>query len=106
MSKRATSKRSLTDWNRVDRLTDAEIDFSDLPEIPPEMFARAIVRKGLKPDPRKQQITLRVDSDVVEWFRRAGSGYQTKISAVLKAYKEAHRASTVRSRASGNLTKR
>jgi hypothetical protein len=54
---RATSPQSQSDWNRVDRMKDEEIDLSDLPEIPPEAFARAIVRKGLRPVARKAQIT-------------------------------------------------
>ncbi|HEV8577860.1 MAG TPA: BrnA antitoxin family protein [Thermoanaerobaculia bacterium] len=71
-------------------MTDDDIDFSDLPEIPPERFAEAIVRKGLKPVTRKSQITLRIDSDVLEWFRIRGEGYQSQMNAVLRAYKEAH----------------
>lgn len=90
MKKKATTQPSGTDWNRVDRMADEDIDLSDLPEIPPEMFARAIVRKGLKPVPRKSQITLRVDSDVLEWFRAKGAGYQSQMNSVLRAYKEAH----------------
>jgi uncharacterized protein (DUF4415 family) len=71
-------------------MADEDIDFSDLPEIPPEKFARALVRKGLQPATRKSQITLRIDSDVLEWFRAKGSGYQSQMNAVLRAYKEAH----------------
>ena len=71
-------------------MTDEDIDFSDIPPIPPEMFARAIVRKGLKPVGRKSQITLRIDSDVLEWFRAKGTGYQSQMNAILRAYKEAH----------------
>ncbi len=71
-------------------MKDEEIDLSDLPEIPPEKFARAIVRKGLQPVARKSQITLRVDADVLEWFREKGSGYQSRMNAVLRAYKRAH----------------
>src|SRR2546425_807704 len=56
--KRTTSPRSQTDWRRVDRMGDEDIDLSEVPEIPPEMFAKAVVRKGLKPVPRKDQITL------------------------------------------------
>lgn len=48
---RASSPPSGTDWDRVDRLKDEEIDFSDLLEIPPEKFAQALVRKGLEPSP-------------------------------------------------------
>lgn len=72
-------------------MKDADLDFSDSPEIDPEMFARAVVRKGLKPVPRKAQLTLRIDSDVLEWFRKQGQGYQTKINALLRAYMEAHK---------------
>ena len=91
MKRPATSKKSRTDWARLDRMKDKEIDLTDSPEISPEMFAQAIVRKGLKPIARKEQLTLRIDSDVVEWFRRQGQGYQTKINALLRAYMEAHK---------------
>lgn len=91
MKKSAISSKSRTDWKRVDTLKDKDIDFSDTPEIPPEMFARGIVRRGLKAVPRKQQLTLRIDSDVVEWYKRRGPGYQTKINALLRAYMRAHK---------------
>ena len=71
-------------------MTDEDIDFSDIPEVPPEMFARGIIRRGLKPVRRKDQLTLRVDSDVLAWYRKQGSGYQTKINALLRAYMEEH----------------
>lgn len=71
-------------------MTDEDIDLSDIPEITPEQFARAIVRKGLKPIAKKAQITLRIDSEVLDWFRAKGTGYQSQMNAVLRAYKEAH----------------
>lgn len=71
-------------------MKDDEIDLSDIPEIPPEAFARAVVRKGLQPVARKAQITLRVDADVLDWFREKGAGYQSQMNAVLRAYKQAH----------------
>jgi uncharacterized protein (DUF4415 family) len=71
-------------------MRDGEIDFSNVPEIPPEEFARALVRKGLQPVLRKAQITLRIDADVLEWFRERGAGYQSRMNAVLRAYKQAH----------------
>jgi uncharacterized protein (DUF4415 family) len=55
------------------------------------MFARAIVRNGLKPVLRKQQVTLRLDADVLEWFKSQGRGYQTRINTLLRAYVDAHR---------------
>ena len=69
------------------------IDLSDIPEVSPEQFARAIVRRGLKPVRRKAQVTLRIDSEVIEWFRARGRGYQTRINSILKAYRDAHRKS-------------
>ena len=90
MSKRSTSKRSKTDWKRVDAMRDEDIDFSDNPEWTPEMFAKAVVRIGFKPVPPKAQITLRLDADVLEWFRAQGAGYQTQINGLLRAYMMVH----------------
>ena len=92
MKRAATSRKSRTDWGRVDALKDEDIDLSDTPEVSLEMFARSVVRRGLKPVPRKAQLTLRLDSDVLEWFRKQGQGYQTKINALLRAYMDAHKA--------------
>ena len=91
MKKSRTSKKSETDWKRLDAMKDEDIDLSDIPEIPPAMFARGIIRRGLKPVVRKKQLTLRMDSDVIEWFRKQGRGYQTKINSLLRAYMEEHR---------------
>ncbi|RUS95230.1 hypothetical protein DSM106972_091070 [Dulcicalothrix desertica PCC 7102] len=85
-----TSNKSQTDWQRVDAMTDEDIDFSDCPEITPEMFANSVVRRGLKPVTKKVQVTLRVDSDVLDWFKARGHGYQTQINTLLRAYMEAH----------------
>ncbi len=75
----------------MDALPDEAIDLSDSPEITPQMFARAVVRRGLRPAPKKVQLTLRVDSDVLAWFKAGGRGYQTRINALLRAYMEAHK---------------
>ena len=53
MKKRHTSLKSQTDWARVDKLQDNGIDFSDNPEITPEMFTKSMLRKGLKSVARK-----------------------------------------------------
>jgi uncharacterized protein (DUF4415 family) len=73
-------------------MQDEDIDLSDAPEITPEMFAKAVVRRGLKEPQKKKQITIRVDNDVLVWFRAQGRGYQTKINALLRAYMDAHQA--------------
>jgi uncharacterized protein (DUF4415 family) len=66
-------------------MQDEDIDFSDIPEITPEMFARAVVVRQLRPR-RKAQLTLRIDEDVLAWFKAQGRGYQTKMNLLLRAY--------------------
>lgn len=70
-------------------MPDKDIDLSDIPEVTPEQFAKAVIRRGLKPKARKAQLTLRVDDDVLAWFRSQGRGYQTQINALLRAYMKA-----------------
>lgn len=97
MKKASTSKKSQigeTDLKRIDAMTDADIDFSDSPEVTPEMFARAVLRRNFKPIPRKKQLTLRIDTDVVDWYKKQGRGYQTRINSLLRAYMEEHQRKT------------
>ena len=89
MSNESILPTSQTDWARVDAMRDEEIDFSDCPEITPEMVAKAVVRKGLQPLPTQVQVTLCLDRDVLAWFKAQGEGYQACINTALKAYKEA-----------------
>ncbi len=88
MSRKNISSKSRTDMKRLAKMKDADIDFSDIPEIPPEKFAKAIVRKGLKSVPKKSQVTLRIDADVLQWFKKSGKGYQTRINSLLRTYME------------------
>jgi uncharacterized protein (DUF4415 family) len=67
-------------------MRDSDIDLSEMPELGPEFFANAI----LWPGPKKQ-ITLRIDPDVLAFFRKHGRGYQTTINAVLRKYVEAQK---------------
>ena len=92
MNKNVISQHSQTNLKYVDGLKESDIDFFESPEISPEMFANAVVRKNLKPifKKNKTQITLRIDTDILNWFKKQGKGYQTRINALLKAYKEAH----------------
>jgi uncharacterized protein (DUF4415 family) len=66
---------------------DDSIDTSDIPELDDAFFREARLRlpKG------KQLVWLRIDRDVLDWFKRQGKGYQTKINAVLRAYVRAQR---------------
>ena len=90
MKKSSSSKVSKTDWRRVRAQTDKSIKLTSAhPEANVKHIVRGIVRRGLKPIPPKASIALRVDADVLEWFRSQGPGYQTRINAVLRAFKEA-----------------
>lgn len=86
MSDKDTKNISLTDWERVDALTDEDIDTSDIPPLDDDFFAHAELRL---PEP-KQTVTIRLDRDVIEWFRSQGKGYQTRVNAVLRMYMQAH----------------
>lgn len=59
------------------------------PEADVRHIMRGVVRRGLKPVPPKESVSLRVDADVLAWFKAQGRGYQTRMNAVLRAFKEA-----------------
>ncbi|MGH8352197.1 MAG: BrnA antitoxin family protein [Pseudomonas sp.] len=80
------SAKTKTDWKRLESLTDDEIDTSDIPELGEEFFARAELRQVVK-----QPVTLRLDADVLEWFKGQGQGYQTRINKLLRLYMESQR---------------
>jgi uncharacterized protein (DUF4415 family) len=71
-------------------MTSRQIKISaEHPEADVRHIVRGIVRQGLKPVNSKTSISLRVDADVLEWFKAQGRGYQTRINAVLRAFKDA-----------------
>ncbi len=67
-------------------IPDSEIDTSDIPELDEEFWKNA---KLVMPETKKP-VSLRVDREVLDWFKKGGSGYQSRMNAVLKAYMEAH----------------
>jgi len=71
-------------------MTDKDVRLSaEHPEASLRHIVRGIARVGLKPVPPKTSISLRVDRDVLEWFKAQGDGYQTRINAVLRAFRDA-----------------
>jgi uncharacterized protein (DUF4415 family) len=88
-SGRTTKKQSRTDWKRIDALRDEDIDYSDIPKLGPDFFAEAIIWPG-----PKKQVTLRIDPDVLTFFRKQGRGYQTVINAILRKYMKARKERT------------
>lgn len=69
----------------LDAVRDENIDLSDAPEAPDW----AAGERGKFYRPVKEQVTLRLDADVLHWFRQSGSGYQTRINAALRRFVEA-----------------
>jgi uncharacterized protein (DUF4415 family) len=87
MKSYTTKERSRTNWARIDALKDKEIDASDIPAQGKAFFTRAMLRL---PEP-KTAVTIRLDRQVLNWFKNKGPGYQTRINALLRAYMEAHK---------------
>ena len=77
-------KKSRTDWTKIKAMKDSDINLSDIPELDDDFFAEAKLWPG-----NKKQITLRLDPDVVEFFKAGGRGYQSSIYAALRRYMEA-----------------
>jgi uncharacterized protein (DUF4415 family) len=83
-SKRLTSKQR-AELKSVEALRDDAIDTSDAPELQDWSGAK----RGLFYRPIKQQLTLRLDADVVAWFKShttSNEGYQTRINRALREY--------------------
>ena len=78
------TKSSKTDWSRLARQNDKDIDISDIPELDQDFFRQAELRV-----PAKQTVTIRLDADVLTWFKGQGSGYQTRINQLLRQYMQA-----------------
>lgn len=78
-------KTSGTDWERLNAMSDEDIDTSDIPELDDNFFQQAELRL-----PVKKPVTIRLDADVLEWFKGQGQGYQTRINNLLRKYMETH----------------
>ena len=78
-------KTSGTDWERLNAMSDEDIDTSDIPELDDNFFQQAELHL-----PVKKPVTIRLDADVLEWFKGQGHGYQTRINNLLRKYMEAH----------------
>lgn len=80
-------RKGKTDWARLDALTDADIEkaVADDPDAAPldiDWSTAELVT------PHKTQISIRLDDDVIEFFKQGGSGYQTRMNAILRHFME------------------
>ncbi len=85
MTKQYDKPLSLSD---LATLPDAAVDTSDIPALDAAFWNNArVVMSGQG----KRKLTVRLDGDLLEWFKAQGKGYQTRMNAVLRSYYEAHR---------------
>ena len=81
-----------TDWARVDSMTEAELEAAiasdpDWADNPRDWHKHAVPQY---PEALRQQVRLRLDPDLLAWFKRQGRGYQARINAALRAFVQAH----------------
>ena len=87
-----------TDWERVRNMTDEEIEASIDHEEEGEFDWDTARITTEPPVPPKKQITVRFDTDIIEWFKENGPGYQTRMNRVLRSYMEAQCAKETKDR--------
>lgn len=82
-----------TDWERVRALTDADIEkaIAEDPDAAPLLDEEWFKKAEIVFPPGKSALSLRVDTDVLAWFKSQGKGYQSRMNAVLRAYMEAQK---------------
>lgn len=86
MNDNSMNKPLESDWDRVEAMTDDEIDTSDIPPLTEDFFRRARVRMP------KKEVTVAIDADLINWFEAQDDDIARRINAALRIYVEAHRA--------------
>ena len=78
------NKSIKSDLARIDRMRDADIDYSDIPPLD-----KSFLKKATTPwPPVKKQLTIRLDADVLTWLKGHGRGYQTRVNWILRVVME------------------
>ncbi|MBI5814918.1 MAG: BrnA antitoxin family protein [Nitrospinae bacterium] len=82
-----------TDWKKLQAISDVEIAASvkDDPDAPPMVDAEWFKTAKITAPESKKHVSIRLDTEVVKWFKSHGRGYQTRINALLRAYMDSHR---------------
>jgi uncharacterized protein (DUF4415 family) len=70
----------------IENIPDSAIDTSDIPELDDHFWANATLVKPIT----KKAISIRIDEDILDWFKSRGKNYQTMINTVLRSYVEHH----------------
>lgn len=90
--------RGRADFDRMRGMSEADIERTSPPELanlPPDFWDSA----RMVPPVLKEPISIRVDEDVLAWFRKKGPRYQSRMNAVLRSYVEAKRGARRKSKA-------
>jgi uncharacterized protein (DUF4415 family) len=86
-------KKSIkSDLARIDRMRGSGIDYSDIPALDKRFLTKATAAWP----PVKKQLTIRLDADVLDWLKRHGKGYQTRINRILRVVMESQPPSPAR----------
>ena len=85
-----TRRKTKTDWKRVDAMSEAELTAAAAADADAQPTDAAFWKtaKLVMPE-RKVPVSLRLDRDIVDWFKSHGPGYQSRINAVLRSYMNA-----------------
>jgi len=81
-------KSSETDWEALAVMTDEEINYSDIPELPDSFFKRAKVWHPHS----KVTVKVKLDEDLLEWFKAESDDWEARIQTALRLYVETHKA--------------
>jgi uncharacterized protein (DUF4415 family) len=79
---RALTARQMREVQSLKKLPESTVDTSDIPELPAGAWKNAVRGKWYRPV--KQPVSIRLDADVLAWLRGKGSGYQTRVNALLR----------------------
>ncbi len=87
MNENSTNNTSRTNWEKVDSLTEEDIDTSDIPPLTEEFSSNSRWWKPVK----SLNVLVEVDPDTLAWFQTQGEDYEKKMAAALRIYAEAHK---------------
>ena len=84
--KQIQGMKDRTDYERLDKMTDNDIDYSDIPELKASVWAKAEIKTPIN----KKAISLRVDHDMLAWYKQQSDHYQRLMNKVLRQYMNMH----------------
>ena len=77
---------SKTNWEKIDSMTEDDIDTSDIPPLNEEFFKNSRWWKPVK----QLQVIVPIEPETLAWFQSQNEDYETKMAEVLKIYAESH----------------